>query len=166
MTPLLSRSATLAERLDHRSEPYVEGRCRLWLGVCNKDGYGILSLHDRPIRVHRATWECEKGPIPDGLDVLHSCDNRPCRNIDHLFLGTNADNVADKVAKGRQARGRTGRGNPGEENGRAKLTEAQVREIRKLPGPLWNREIAVAHGVDVRTIYAVRAWKTWRHVAE
>ena len=70
------------------------------------DGYGrfcIGSEQHAHVRAHRFSWELANGPIPDGLNALHSCDNRPCVNPEHLFLGTHGDNVKDKVAKGRAA---------------------------------------------------------------
>lgn len=96
---------TLAEHLDQRSQPYVEGRCQLWLGALGDHGYGVLKWKGRMWRVHRAAWTVGRGPIPPGLDVLHTCDTPPCRNIDHLFLGTHAANMADKAAKGRAKNG-------------------------------------------------------------
>jgi hypothetical protein len=75
---------------------------------------------------HRVAWGLERGPIPEGLCVLHRCDNPPCVRVDHLFLGTVGDNNADRDAKGRHVALR------GEEHGSAKLTEAQVAAIREL----------------------------------
>jgi HNH endonuclease len=86
--------------------------CWLWFGSCDPRGYGRLG---KPygadgvayIPAHRLSWLLHYGPIPEGLGVLHRCDIRECVRPDHLFLGTNAVNMADKVAKGRQARGQT-----------------------------------------------------------
>ena len=66
----------------------------------NKDGYGVFS-EGKDIRAHRRAWEAFYGPIPTGMHVLHHCDNPPCVNVNHLFLGTDADNNADMMAKGR-----------------------------------------------------------------
>lgn len=84
------------------------GKCWPWTAAVTHNGYGKAAIgpsnNRRCVRAHRFVWELLRGPIPQGLQVLHRCDNRLCCNPDHLFLGTNLDNVADKVAKNRQAR--------------------------------------------------------------
>lgn len=77
--------------------------CWLWRGSKNTTGYGQLRT-DRLEKAHRISWEIHNGPIPDGLAVLHACDNPPCVNPSHLWLGTQADNARDRQAKGRQNR--------------------------------------------------------------
>lgn len=94
--------------------------CWIWIGRKDKDGYGRLMIAGKLVRAHRAVWAFVNGPIPDGLQVLHDCpdgDNPACCNPVHLWLGTNADNMADRDAKGRQAKGvshwtRNGRNKP------------------------------------------------------
>ena len=81
-----------------------EGSCVEWRGGRDRDGYGISYVGGRR-GAHRFTWEKTYGKIPDGFCVLHHCDNPPCVNPEHLFLGTNLDNVRDRDAKGRQAHG-------------------------------------------------------------
>lgn len=80
------------------------GSCNEWQGARFKKGYGARRYKGRIWRAHRAAWDEQVGPIPDAMRVLHRCDNPACCEIAHLFLGTNADNSADMVAKGRQAR--------------------------------------------------------------
>lgn len=80
--------------------------CWRWQGAVARVGYGVLGAGDadqpkRLIYAHRASWELHYGPIPDGLCVLHTCDNRCCVNPAHLWLGTRADNIHDMIAKGR-----------------------------------------------------------------
>lgn len=114
----------LSERLARRLRPEADG-CVVWTGYRRAGGYGQISRGGAAgglVQTHRAAWELANGPIPDGLFVCHRCDNPPCCNVEHLFLGTVADNAADMVAKGRSARG-----------GRlpqTKLTDEQVAEIR------------------------------------
>lgn len=76
-------------------------QCLEWQGTRNDRGYGQRRLNGQLQYVHRIIWEQVYGPITEGLQVLHRCDNPPCYNIDHLFLGTQADNMADMRAKGR-----------------------------------------------------------------
>lgn len=78
------------------------GQCWIWTAGRDKDGYGkIRDINNRDLRAHRVSWEIHNGPIPDGLCVLHHCDNPACVRPDHLKLGSHADNVADKVARHR-----------------------------------------------------------------
>lgn len=85
--------------------------CIEWDGVLSHNGYGLVSVKEpagwQSRRVHRLVWAEVYGPIPKGMLVLHRCDNPPCFNVDHLFLGTTADNMRDRDAKGRNARGET-----------------------------------------------------------
>lgn len=134
-------------------------KCWLWLGDTGRTGYGALDNANRQhIRAHRFSWELHNGPIPDGLWVLHHCDNPPCVNPAHLFLGTPGDNVADKVAKGRQPRGSAHKN--------ALLTEEQVREIRRLRNDCgWKlKDIGDRFGVTKHTIWAIMKGRNWSHI--
>lgn len=73
----------------------------MWTGSGNRGGYGHVWNGERLVIASRWAWEFERGPIPDGLLVCHRCDNRRCVRVDHLFLGTHADNTHDMIAKGR-----------------------------------------------------------------
>jgi hypothetical protein len=103
--------------------------CWAWSGSRNEDGYGILSRpgrHTGKVGAHRLSWEIHRGPVPDGLSVLHRCDNPQCTNPDHLFLGTQADNMQDCAAKKRLHI----REQRGERNAFTKLTNEDARAIR------------------------------------
>lgn len=99
--------------------------CWLWTGATQKKfGYGLILHQGRCILAHRLSWEAHNGPITNGLHVCHHCDNPPCVNPAHLFLGTCLDNMRDRDAKGR------GYDRRGTKNGRAKLTPERVVELR------------------------------------
>lgn len=99
--------------------------CWDWTGpVLKKSRYGRMSVYMIPTLVHRLSWLLHRGEIPNGLFVLHTCDNRVCCNPEHLFLGTNQDNMNDMKSKGRQKTYR------GEQNGHAVITNDQAREIK------------------------------------
>jgi hypothetical protein len=94
-----SYRAALAARLSR--DMRREGACVVWGGLRKQDGYGQLHFRTVYWKAHRAAWAAAHGPIPDDLHVLHRCDNPACIKPKHLFLGTHADNMADKVSKGR-----------------------------------------------------------------
>lgn len=77
--------------------------CWEWIGAPGSGGYGQRRFEGKPTGAHRVSWIMENGPIPNGLWVLHKCDNPPCVRPDHLFLGTHVDNMVDMTAKGRHA---------------------------------------------------------------
>jgi hypothetical protein len=148
------------ERVDAGS-----GECWLWLGARSRKGYGEVRRHGLTLKAHRWAWESTYGPIPDGMCVLHSCDVRECVNPGHLFLGTVADNNADRHAKGRDARGpKRGIIARGELNGRSRLTAADVVDIRAAFGKS-QATLARAFGVSKGTVAAVLQNRTWRVIA-
>ena len=148
--------ATIAERLDTYSIPEPNSGCLLWTASCDDKGYGRLRVKGKTVRVSRLTWEEAKGPIPDGLQVLHKCDVTACRELTHLFLGTNKDNVDDKMAKGRLGP------RDGEHNGRAKLTREQVRAI--LTDNRLHRVIAAEYGVSRPMVSYIKRRENWKEV--
>ena len=138
--------------------------CWEWQGRTDKDGYGIMKVGPHNARMHRFSWELHNGPIPDGLWVLHHCDNPPCVRIDHLWLGTATDNDADRHAKGRSRGGSTNRAR-GSHNGSSKLTEAEVLEIRRR----WasgetQTAISLSVGIAQTNISQIVLRKRWTHI--
>ena len=83
--------------------------CIVFQGAKNKKGYGCVNVNGKMKKAHRVAWEAVHGPIPKGLFVCHRCDNPACVNVEHLFLGTNADNMRDCKEKGRIASRKNGR---------------------------------------------------------
>jgi hypothetical protein len=141
------------------------GDCWLWTGYRRRLGYGEVQVPGlkRPRLTHRVAWELTNGPIPDGLSVCHACDNPPCCNPAHLFLGTHQENMQDAGRKGILSKS----GTYGTANGLAKLTEAQVREIRALTDAgVHQRVVAKRFGVGLTAVGAIFRRETWRHVPE
>jgi len=132
------------------------GECLEWTGGCFADGYGATLAWGKVWLTHRLALEIE-GIDTTGHFVLHSCDNPACCNPAHLRLGTNQDNMDDKVSRGRQAR------LTGTTNGRVKLTEEQVLEIRAITG-MSQRAIGKLYGVGQDTISLIINRKTWAHI--
>jgi len=132
--------------------------CWPWTAAADRLGYGRINSDGVPLLAHRCAWILTNGPIPDGMCVCHGCDNPPCCNGRHLFLGTKADNNADMAAKGRAAQ-------RGEGNVHAKLTERDVLAIRRLHGSGRSQvSIAREFGVAPQTILRVINRLTWAHV--
>ena len=143
--------------------------CWLWTGCTNADGYGRLALgRKRTEKAHRVSWELHNGPIPDGAEVCHTCDNPGCVNPDHLFLGTHQDNMTDMRRKGRAV------GHRGSSNPRATITELDVVRLRRE----WAKGVATgrkrgllkrmsrAHSVPYGTLRKIIHRQTWQHVQE
>ncbi|MDQ3539711.1 MAG: HNH endonuclease [Chloroflexota bacterium] len=135
------------------------GECWLWTAYRDRDGYGDVRMDGRKLVAHRVMWIIEHGPIPEGLYICHHCDNPPCVNPAHLFLGTNQENQLDAVRKGRQR----GFSPFGELNSHAKLTTAQVAEIRRLyaEGDVTQWQLGATFGVSDATISKIVRYKTW-----
>lgn len=124
------------------------GKCWEWTGHINKNGYGYGYWEEEKRSAHRISWMINYGKVFDGLWVLHKCDNRSCVRPEHLFLGTNQDNVDDMVKKGRAKTYR------GENHIQHKLTQAQVNEIRKRfnAGGITKRDLSKEFNVSDSTI--------------
>jgi hypothetical protein len=134
--------------------------CWEWTGIKKKDGYGKIGVNGKYVTTHRVAWMLTHGNIPDGLQVLHKCDNPACVNVRHLYLGTPADNGRDKAIRKRAKSAR------GSEHHAAKVTECQVREIRALysEGGMTNVEIAARYNVTSSMIGQIVQRKAWKHV--
>lgn len=167
------------------------GPCWVWTARLSPDGYGQFRVGgmDSPnARAHRVSWIFAHGPIPDGLWVLHHCDEPTCVRPDHLFIGTHKDNVADRDRKGRQARGerhgwhthpetrprgeRHGRyTHPettarGERNGWARFTADEILAIRRAyaAGDIYQYELAEQYGTAQSVISSIVRRAVWAHL--
>lgn len=142
---------------------WAGGKDECWLWRARKrlgDDYGEFHLHGETARAHRVAYEIWNGPIPDGLFVMHKCDTPACVNPDHLVLGTNADNMADAVRKGRLD-------NRGERNGQANLSEFAViliREMDKLRPKPSQAVIARFFGVSQKQVSRIVLRQRWKHI--
>lgn len=166
---------------DHDSERFWANvhkggpdECWIWTASRNQRGAGHLWVGPLLRQAHRISYGLHNGPIPGWANVLHKCDNPPCVNPRHLFLGTQRDNMEDMFAKGRS--GILGKpGQAGTKNGLSKLDDDAVRHIRSLglkvtikgqhnpDGPKVT-ELATVYKVSTSAVRLVIAGKTWKHV--
>ncbi len=121
--------------------------CIIWSKGCTGRGYGAAYVDGKQIPAHRLSWQTHNGLIPKGLCVLHKCDNRRCVNPDHLFLGTNRDNTADMIRKGRHG-------------GNYKLSRTQAAEIRSSTED--SRVLSQRYGVSRLHVYDIKAKRYWK----
>ena len=136
--------------------------CWLWQGATNLQGYGKLSrgrVSEGTLAAHRLSYEIAFGAIPPGQYVLHKCDTPLCVRPDHLFLGSQTDNLLDMTLKGH----RSFRPHSGESNGRAKLVETQVSQIRgRFAKDESRAKLAKEYGVDWSTIDRIVKQTSWK----
>lgn len=137
--------------------------CWEWTDAPMNKGYGVFGYDNsrKKALAHRFSWELQNGPITNGLHCLHKCDNPPCINPDHLFLGTPADNAKDKVKKGRQSHAVIFQG---EEYPHSKLTTKDVLEIREKYPDVSQRALGRIYGVSQHMIWQIINRRRWKHV--
>lgn len=136
----------------------TEKGCWEWTGGRSHD-YGEMRVYEvwgsTPVYVHRVSYVLHKGPIPDGQNVCHTCDNPPCCNPEHLFLGDQLANLGDMAAKDRSAFG--------ERNGQSRLTEGDIEEIRALKAAGWKQmDIAKKFGISDPHVSDIVRGRRWR----
>lgn len=159
---------TIQNRLYIRSKRNPITNCLEWQGFRDRDGYGMVGTvevrdgknHYQSRRTHRVAWVAFVGPIPEGMQVCHHCDNPCCIEVTHLFLGTPKDNNHDMIAKGRQVPPR------GELAGSSKLTKHEVISIRVMhtSGKFTQRDIAACYSVGFKAINKIVHRQRWKHV--
>lgn len=143
---------SISERLERLSIPVPECGCFIWLGSIKKNNsYGCFRIKRKTKLAHRVSWEIANGKIPKGMNVLHSCDTPSCINPDHLFLGTQQENIADMKKKNRCANG--------EKLPQSKLTTEDIKAIRI--SNLSGRELSKLFNVSEGNISMIRSKKSW-----
>jgi len=133
--------------------------CWIYVGSKDKDGYGLIKNNQHLMKSHRVAWELtHKSEIPDGMMICHYCDNPPCCNPYHLFLGTMLDNARDMIDKGRKV------SSPGERNGATKLTWEHVARIRSIytTGEVTQAKLASDFGVSQSLIGLIVRGDIWK----
>ena len=153
---------TQPEPIEDRFNRYVmigEGEdCWEWTGSKNKQGYGTIRYNGKGSFAHRMSYEIYKGDIPDGMHVMHKCDNPSCVNPNHLTVGTHIDNMGDMAKKDRSPKMR------GELNGNHKLTKEQVIDIRKFQGKCTAQSAADMFNVSKKTILNIWHRRQWASI--
>ena len=136
------------------SEYYVEtSGCWLWQGAIDKAGYGRYNWNGTNTNAHRVSYIQHVGEVPEGLVVRHACDVRHCVNPKHLVVGTQADNMQDKVDRGRSLRG--------EKHPSSKLSDDCVELIRSFRGFIKGTELSKMFNVSSATISYAQSGKRW-----
>lgn len=130
--------------------------CWEWTAATSH-GYGRLTVNQQPEAAHRMAFRMVNGPLRKDEVVIHRCDNKRCVNPTHLAKGTQADNMRDKVSKGRQQKG--------DRCPKAKLTDEKVREMRQLySAGFLQKDLAKRYGIDGSTVSGIVTGRHWRHV--
>lgn len=142
------------------------GPCWIYAGCTDKNGYGIFELHaKKAIKAHRYAYSLAHGEIPHGKDILHHCDNPPCVNDRHLYVGTQADNSRDMVLRGRESHAGPTHPSRGESHRRATTTEQTVLELRKLSHEgASSRHLARKFNLTRSCVQHILRHRSWKHV--
>ena len=154
----------LAERFWEKVDKRGPSECWLWTGAVMGQGYGHITNEGQQLRAHRVAWELTFGTIPEGMCILHHCDNKLCVNPKHLFIGTIMDNYTDMFQKGHSEIGGAGERHPN-----ARLTAKQVLEIRRryAEGNVTQRELADEYGIATQShISNIIHGHSWKHLRE
>lgn len=150
--------------LRERFEQYIfysPDGCWYWLAAYNNKGYGLFWFNNKLVSAHRMSHELYLGPIPDGLHILHKCDNPKCVNPDHFFLGSYQENSDDKMRKGRQKK------NKGVEMWNAILTEDDVRQIRaRYTFGKGVKKLADEFNISTTHLYFIVTNRRWKHLTK
>lgn len=141
---------SLEERFRSKIRKDNTSECILWTAAIDAYGYGAINGKGKMLKAHRVAWELAYGPIPEGLCVLHKCDVRNCVNVEHLFIGTDGDNVRDMLAKGRAV-------------GNKKLSKNDIINIRA--DNRYQKDIAHDYNVTQALISCIKTNKIWKYIS-
>jgi len=145
---------------EHKLLSYISVKpngCWEWMGSRTWDGYGRLRVGEKTYRAHRVSYELFNGPIQEGMFICHTCDNPSCVNPQHLFQGSNRDNILDAIAKGHKLSVK------GENHGMSRLSSQQVSEIRNLylSGVLSQASIGLIYGISQTHVGRITRGERW-----
>lgn len=149
---------SLLERFEEKYIPEPNSGCWLWTATSVRGGYGMIKSGDKNHLAHRVSWSLYRGDIPDEMLVCHSCDTPACVNPDHLFLGSQKDNMRDMLSKDRLP------SRKGSKNPRAKLSESDIDEIRIALKNETKASIASRYGVSPSLIRFIELGDAWAHI--
>lgn len=151
---MTARHLPIQQRFEMYVIPEPNSGCFLWEGTLDAYGYGALRVLGKTIKAHRLAYKLHHGHLSKDIAVLHRCDNRCCVNVEHLFLGTRSDNLKDMWNKGRGVRGSA--------HGGAKVTDADVLEMRRSTDRV--KTLAARYGLTPRTVRSILQRVTWKHI--
>lgn len=140
----------------------VENGCREWIGGKDEDGYGLFKVHTKSVRAHRKSYELFHGPIPDGLVVMHSCDNPSCILPSHLSVGTYKQNTQDAVSKNRMTR-KSAKFSESSNRNRFNLETANRVRSDFASGSFSQRELAKKYNMSFQNVHLIVARKIWNY---
>lgn len=152
----------MVKRFEEKVLLIPESTCHWWTAALRGGGsedenkYGAFWLNGKHRRAHRVAYEIYTGSIPNGMMVLHKCDNPSCVNPDHLFLGDHKENMNDKFEKGRCGKG--------EKSPHVVLTDDDVLEIRKLSKTMTNKQLGEMYKTHSSNISLINSRRTWAHI--
>jgi hypothetical protein len=155
------KTLDLRMRFDSRISPEPNTGCWIWMSGYTSNGYGKFHVSSREHKAHRVSWSinCNGGEFPSReVKICHSCDNRWCVNPEHLWPGSQLENVRDAMRKGRMHQA----GRMGDKHGCAKLCDAQAMAIKNSDGGL--TKTAREFGVSISTVWLIRTGRGWRHL--